>query len=433
MITKLARATTLILKDLPPDGRGSALVLAAVGVLLGCASTGLAIDYGKIALDRRDVQNGVDAAALAGGYKLLQGGTVGESTAEGTTWLGKNGLSAASYSSAMHIPPAAGSKAGNSQCVEAASTHALDDFFTPGLSPKNVTARAVACIETKPGRYSIMVMNPTACSAFTITGNASITVNGSGTYVKSSCSANAFSGTGNITIDTDVNDIVGGHTTTGNVHITPDFTKAPIVADPLAGIGEPVGVTSPVRTCPSLNGNGSYTFQPGYYNCSLNPNGNWNLTFAAGNYNFTGGALFNGNLTVTLNAGIYTFGGTGFRVNGNANVTGNGAMFHIPTGGCFNMNGNGTFNIDAPSTGTYAGILLFQGRSNTCDINVNGNAAQGAWGTIYGIAAKANYNGNATTSYQFIVDKLAMTGNSNVTIDWSNNKEAQVPTLRLVE
>jgi len=433
MFTRLARATARVLREYPRDGKGSALVLAAVGLLFGCASTGLAIDYGKIALDRRDVQNGVDAAALAAGYKLLQGGTNGEADAEGTTWLGKNGLSAAAYASNVNVPPSAGAKAGNGQCVEATSTHTMNDFFTPGLSPKNVTARAVACIETKPGRYSIMVMNPTSCSAFTINGNATVTINGSGTYTKSSCSANAFSGNGNITIDTDMNDIVGGHSLNGNVTIAPPFTKGPAIPDPLAGVPEPVGVTSPVRTCPSLNGNGSYTFQPGYYNCALNPNGNWNITFAAGNYNFTGGANFNGNLTITLNSGIYTFGGSGFRVNGNANVTGNGAMFHIPSGGCFNMNGNGTFNIDAPTSGTYAGILVFQGRSNTCDINVNGNASQGAWGTIYGIAAKANYNGNATTSYQFIVDKLAMNGNSNITINWDNNKEAQVPTLRLVE
>ena len=58
--------------------QGAILVLAAAGIFGAAALAGLALDFGKVAQDRRDVQNGVDAAALAGAQKLLAGGSTSQ-------------------------------------------------------------------------------------------------------------------------------------------------------------------------------------------------------------------------------------------------------------------------------------------------------------------------------------------------------------------
>jgi hypothetical protein len=74
--------------------------------------------------------------------------------------------------------------------------------------------------------------------------------------------------------------------------------------------------------------------------------------------------------TVTGNASI---SGTGVMIyNAGSNYPGNGGTF-----GGITLSGNGTFNLSAPTSGTYAGILIFQSRQNTRALSLSGNAMAG--------------------------------------------------------
>ena len=84
-----------------------------------------------------------------------------------------------------------------------------------------------------------------------------------------------------------------------------------------------------------------------------------------------------------MNSGLYIIEGGGFTVSGNASVTGSGVTIfnagskYPTTGGTYGsitLSGNGTFNLSAPTTGTYAGVVIFQPADNTKALSVSGNA-----------------------------------------------------------
>ncbi len=422
----------LRLPTLAGGEQGTVLVMAAFAFVGVLALVGLSVDVGKVYLERRSGQNGVDAAALAAAGKIIAGGTTAQAITEGNTWLTKNGQTGAGYTSAVNIPPATGPHAGESGCVEVTSRHSLSGFFTPGLSTKDVAARAVSCLGHEWHKYGIITLNPSVCSALYVNGNVNITITGAGIFDNSNCQSDAFYANGNITIDTEANEVVGNWYVNGNAHVSEPLAHAKPITDPLAGLAVPAPVSAPVQACPNLNGNGSYTFQPGRYNCLLNPNGNWNLTFQAGDYYFRDGINFNGNLTATFNGGIVYVGGSGLRVNGNSNVTANHVMFYIGAG-CIDLNGNGVTMITPPSSGTWAGMSIFVARNLSCTVHVNGNASTGSRGTVYAAGALVDYNGNASTNYQFVVNRFNINGNANVTITWDGGVQVDRPKARLSE
>ena len=106
--------------------------------------------------------------------------------------------------------------------------------------------------------------------------------------------------------------------------------------------------------------------------------------------------LLEGTASATLKAGLYIIQGGGVIVEGSASITGSGVVFYNtrnPTTGAF-----GSFllmsssTLSAPTTGTYAGILLFQDRSDTKADEIlagtsSSNAAFNLSGTVYAFAA----------------------------------------------
>ncbi|MEK7246904.1 MAG: hypothetical protein AAB092_00370, partial [Chloroflexota bacterium] len=145
----------------------------------------------------------------------------------------------------------------------------------------------------------------------------------------------------------------------------------------------------------------------------------------------TGGISLNGG-TVTMNAGQYTLGGVGFQVSGNTAITSNGAIFYVTAGG-INLHGTANLDFTPPSSGTYEGITFFQSRTLTTDLNLNGNASAGDSGIVYAPAARATYSGNATTSYQWIVDSFATNGTTDLTIDFDGIETEGSPSIKITE
>ena len=112
-----------------------------------------------------------------------------------------------------------------------------------------------------------------------------------------------------------------------------------------------------------------------------------------------------GGFTASGNAVIKSIGagpriileGGGLSVSGNAAVSGTGVtIFNVGSsynpgtgtdGGTFGavtLSGNGAVSLTpATSSGTYAGILLYQARDNAKALTFSGNAMQGITGTIY--------------------------------------------------
>ena len=169
------------------------------------------------------------------------------------------------------------------------------------------------------------------------------------------------------------------------------------IADPLAALAPPgtTGLTS--YGSESLSGNSSATIKPGIYS---------QITVS-------------GNAKLTLSSGTYIIEGGGFSVSGNASVSGSGVMIvnagskYPSSGGTYGgitLSGNGSYNLSPPTTGTYAGIVIFQTRDNTKALTISGNAS-GMTGTIYAPTAQLGESGNGSLTAALIVNTMTVSGN----------------------
>ncbi len=123
--------------------------------------------------------------------------------------------------------------------------------------------------------------------------------------------------------------------------------------------------------------------------------------------------------------GVYIIAGGGFNVSGNASLMGSGVLIDNTGGkfpgtgggyGAISVSGNASIQLSAPTTGPYAGILIFQSGDNTQAITISGNGSLGLNGTIYAPAALMNLGGNAKGTAPLIVNELDVSGNTSTVL-----------------
>jgi parallel beta-helix repeat protein len=277
-------------------------------------------------------------------------------------------------------------------------TQVITATYTSG----NTTFLGSSATLTQAVVPSVLILNSTASGALSLSGNA--TINIPGNLIDDSSSKSALIESGNASIKAASIQVVGGVSKSGNATWSPaPTTGAAAVPDPLANLRGPgtSGLTN--YGAVNLSGNQKTTINPGIYSS----------------------IKVSGNASLTLNPGIYLIEGGGFTVTGNASVSGTGVMIYntgsnYPNNGSnfggITLSGNGTFNLSAPTSGAYAGIVLFQPTANTRAISLSGNASSGLTGTIYAPAALLNLSGNATLSGAVVVNQLALSGNASSTL-----------------
>jgi hypothetical protein len=126
-----------------------------------------------------------------------------------------------------------------------------------------------------------------------------------------------------------------------------------------------------------------------------------------------------GNGKLTLNAGIYVIAGGGFAVSGNGTVSGSGVMIYnagsaYPNAGgsygSISFSGNTTVKLSAPTSGPFAGVVIFQSRDNGRALALSGNASLSS-GTIYAADAALVLGGNANIPHlTAVVGTLSLSG-----------------------
>jgi hypothetical protein len=104
-------------------------------------------------------------------------------------------------------------------------------------------------------------------------------------------------------------------------------------------------------------------------------------------------------------------------VNGSDTVSGNSVTFYFSTGS-LTMNGSSSANFVAPTTGTYAGILIFQDLSDASTVIVNGDSTSVWQGTLYAPAAELLLNGgsNLAAYTSIVVSTLTVNGTDTFTL-----------------
>jgi hypothetical protein len=248
---------------------------------------------------------------------------------------------------------------------------------------------ATAQLPVAIGR-SVVALNETICGALTMSGNAKLDVDGN-IIVRSRCSTSAIAASGYAHLEAAKIYVVGKAQTGGNVVYSPVPLPPPAnwdLSDPLASLAAP--------NVAALTSRGSI-------NCS-----NGAQTLAPGRY---GSVKASGHCVLTMNPGVYALETNGLQISGNASLTGSG-VFIYNVSGDINLSGNGSFNLSPPVAGeAFAGVLLFQSRSNTKALSFSGNAS-GIRGTVYAPAAQVTMSGNGTAKLSLLANTIRMSGNA---------------------
>ena len=414
---------------------GQALVFAALGMVCLLGFVGLGVDMGMLRYDRRIQQTAADAAAIAGAQNLAwsgwQAGGQDASRRNGFTDASGNTLATCANAGTaigtvcveINNPPTTGphaSGANSTKYVEAYVSVVQPTYFMKifGITKRQVTARAVAtnlpgggggagCLYTLgPPNASIEGVNIQG-SAILNASNCGIVDRGNFNTLGNKIDVTAYSF-----------GVAGGRTGTGGgtvTCVTPP-TPCPVTdiaapTDPVANMNPPLAPPcSPCSVGTSIQIQGTNIKGTGASNVTYNSS-TQTFTIQPGTYSGIdiGGAKSGSN--VVFSPGTYIIDGTSgcnagcISIPANMSVTGTNVFFYFANNATWQTNGTPSINLSASSTGTYAGMLMWQDKNDT---NVGGNPSSGP-----------TLGGNNTSNYAGVLyfpsDQVTFYGDNKTT------------------
>ena len=374
---------------------GQTLVLGVLTLAVLVGFLGVGIDFGLARHQQQVLQTVADSAAIGGAAELQYNDV--SAGAQKAAALNNFVDGAGGATLTVNNPPLSGPHAGNAQYVEVIAALAQPTYFLNlfHISSLNLSARAVAYLGNGPG--CLYALDPSAAGALRLNGAFNIQVQ-CGVFVDSS-SNQALIANGSGSLIAKSVGVAGDALQNGVVTVSP----APQTG--MAPVNDPLGYLTPPSTAGScssptvVNGSGTVTLQPGVYCSTLILNGNPNVTFAAGTYVLEHGMVMNGNPT----------------------VTGSGVTFYNAAGS-LTFNGTTGSNLSAPTTGAYAGILVYQSPADAAALTLNGNNNATLNGAIYVPGGNIVINGNAAVgAYSIMVaDTITVNGSDSLNDDFSS-------------
>jgi Flp pilus assembly protein TadG len=363
--------------------RGAVLPLIALCLAILMGFAGIAVDVGYWEYQQREQQNAVDAAALGGAQQLVYSNCPNENAAK-TAALGDSydngftdGLNGVTVT--VQNPPASGPFAGNTCAVYAQITRkGIPSFFTRffGVAQGATESTEAVGLVTSDNPGCMYLLDPTA------TFNLNVAV-----VVAPRCTISANSSV----VETlgAVMDVAGfGYAHTIHENLLSLFLKA-----------SPAKMLPVVDPCPEITSCAYLAANPpsasgctAFVNNSLLP-----TSVSPGCY-----SVFENNLgVVTMNPGLYVFTGP---VQNTGVITGNGVTMYVsPSGGPVGFNGSVAL-LAPPTSGNYAGVLLYQDPKNTNELQFNASASLSLAGLVYAPSALAEILGQANVTFgQYVV------------------------------
>ena len=393
---------------------GNVLVVVALSMAAILGFLAFALDVGNALVVKRQLQTAADAAAIAGALEIQQCAAPACSAMQtaAAKSMEENGLanptvltscaSSAGTSLALTVnngPCALGASDpnfGNTSYVEAVVTKQQPLIFARIMGVKTLTLSARSEAGFGPPSACVIGLDPAAPQTILSNGNSDLEANCA--IADDSESGTALMVNGHATLISTGNNkgisVVGGDLINGNPTVSPTpTTDASSVPDPFSQLPAPASSSCNYSNY-SVNGRATTTLYPGTY-CGLNINGGANVTLSPGIY------VMNGNTVI----------------NGGSTLSGSGVMLYIASGQWI-MNGGSHVDLVAQTTGTYAGILFFQSRTDNSQFIVNGDATSAWQGALYVPDGQLLLNGGSNVAaYTFVVaDTILVNGNDTFTI-----------------
>lgn len=412
--------------------RGISLVLVVVSLVSLMGMLAISLEGGLLLTEHRNAQATADAAAMAAAAEMyymhfVNFGTDPAGTAKqcALTTAAANGYTNDGVQTkvTVNIPPLSGDYIGKPSYVEVIveyyHTRGFSSIF--GTDKVPVRARTVAVGKPSAAPVGILVLDPTAKSAFNANGGGvDITVKKVPIVVDSKNAAGSIAGGGAVVTAPEY-DLVGNYTTSGGGAFYGPFDLGiDPMADPLRDLPVPDPSKMTIQSNKKVQyTSGSTVLYPGVYKGGINASSTASLT---------------------LMPGIYYMDSGGFQFTGQGSLTGNNVMIYTNPGNGnadgVSLAANGNVTLTPPDSGIYKGILLFQDRTSTVTANISGGSNMNIIGTFYFANALLSVTGTGNftnAGSQYVSRLLNVQGSGKLYIDWDPNKVAQVRLITIVE
>jgi Flp pilus assembly protein TadG len=359
------------------DRSGAYAVLVGLVAPIFLGALALGSETGLWYAAHEKMQGAADSSAISAAVGLIAGDT--NVTLEANATAASNGFLNGSSGTVVTVnkPPHSGTNTGTAGAVEVIINQPQKPLFSSLFlnSPVVVQARAVAgpnpqvtCVLALSQTPLVSLVTGVAAAAFAnvLADQCTVADNSPGLLA---LTVALFS-----SITAQKVNVVGGFLGLLGT-VTPTPVSAPPTLDPFAGTTIP-----PISSCDHTNLviTGPVALSPGVYCGGLTVNGGGNATLSPGTYYMDGGGLVGGfGLSVILGG---TVTGTGVTIV----LTASNPLVNLP-----GLSLLGTVNLTAPTSGTYANLVLFEDRPAILAVLpgpgliFTGGAAVNLIGTIY--------------------------------------------------
>ena len=398
---------------------GQAIVLIALAIVGLVGFSALAIDGGNAYSDRRHAQNAADAAVLSAALAKIRGN---DWQSAGLYIADNNGYvdTALNQTVDIHNPPISGPYTGDSEYIQVIIESHVETFFAPVIGVEQVTNTVEAVAHALPSKpepiafgNAMVSLAPTECQAYYVHGTAATEVTGGGVFVNSDGSEcnNANSGAFEQQGSAELTAIDGGVSSVGSAVVQDPSLLDPY--PPTAGV-EPLSelpFIMPTPDCGTTYATRSESIiTPGHVDASwLRDN-------------------------VFLNPGLYCIYGD-LVLNSSNTLEGHDVTLFFVDGG-LHINGQGSFLLDAPDSGEFAGLLIFLPMDNDSIIILNGDATSVFEGTILAPASEIQINGTGNVggySSQIVGYTIDLIGTADTYINYDDATNIDLWTYPQVE
>lgn len=382
------------------ENRGSVAVIMALAlpVIMGMLSLG--VETGLWFASKRDLQSAADGGAISGAWEVTRSSTGATIMTVAALDARKNAHSGERpFTADVFAPPVSGAYVGNTRAVEVqvrrTETLLLARLF---LNSIQVAARAVA-LAGSPGDYCVVALDKASADTAEFSGNATIELENCGVAANSD-NEQALLVSGSAILKADFIETVGGYGQQGAGQLLVDtrITHSTAIPDPFENLAIP-----PSGSCSSKT-----TYKD---------------TETISPTTWCGGVTFNGQANVHFEPGVYIVDGGEFRVNAGATLTGTGVTIILTGSGSdyatVNINGNATVDLQAPISGTYSGVVMYQDRaaSSTGTNTFNGGSGMELTGVVYIPNQEVRFSGgssNGNGCTRLLARSVTFTGNASL-------------------
>ncbi len=404
------------------------LIFIAVGLVALVGLTALSIDGGSVYADRRHAQNAADTAALAAALSKVNGEVwkpVGLERANSNGYDDTD-TSAATTSPTSNIEiyscdeagaSCASPYAGKSEYVQVIIRARVKTYFAPIVGISELANRVVAIARARPaevkpwfdGNAVVSLMpgcppNGWPSDPFTLSGDSTSIVGGSGVFVNSTCNnAITQNGTASLTVNDGFNICSNGQPNLANYALG-SITPPPVACNQTMPYPPDTLIQMPdqsiLLSC-DLEGNGDITL------ISANPRV-WRAT--PGKY-YDGFPSVSPSGKLLLEKGIYCIMDGDFDLhssweittdlnNNNQNDPSEGVLIYVHSGSV-TFNGSSSLEISAMYSSdvpaALRGILIYLPLSNDSKVTLNGSSGTTFTGTILAPSSLIELTGNNTS------------------------------------